>query len=306
MAIKQLNRILKHWNFDPDGASADKFIGLVDQISAMPSFKKVMVQHQLNIQFGSIQITGDVNAVRSDLSTINENDEDPHTFNGSWTLNTNPRSTANVSVNFTNKMIQVNAQHLDKTVAKEFKEKIESVFPSVEAMGPQQPTQSSTIGSNSQESEDMSYLPGAFRPVNMPEVSDKDVFIIMSFDKGQRDAFFVSIEPTLTELGFNPIRVDQIQHNATVTPEIMRQIEKSVFIVADLTGERPNVYYEVGYAHRADKEVILVSKKDTAVHFDVAAINRIEYEDYTELSESLKKRVLGVCEKRGIQVSENS
>lgn len=305
MAIKQLNRTLKHWSFNPDGVTATKFIQLAEQISAMSSFKAT-VQHQLNIQFGSIQVTGDITAVRTDMATINEQNEDPHVFNCSWTLNTNPRSTANLSINFANNTIQLNTQHLEKIANKEFKDKIQKAFPPLEPVGPQQPATSSTINNGAQENEDMSFLPGAFRPVAMPEVSDKDVFIIMSFDKGQRDAFFVSIEPTLTELGFNPIRVDQIQHNATVTPEIMRQIEKSVFIVADLTGERPNVYYEVGYAHRADKEVILVSKKDTAVHFDVAAINRIEYEDYTELSEALKKRVLGVCEKRGIDVSEGS
>jgi len=304
MPIQQLNRVLKHWPFNPEGVSANQFLDLVDKISAMKHFKTV-VQSQINIQFGSVQITGDVNEVRSHLSSVDEKEEDPHVFNASWTLNTNPRGSANISINFTNNTIQVNAQHIDKAPAKEFKEKVLEVFPELPNHGPKQPTKVVATESNTSATEEIAYLPGAFRPVAMPTVSDKDVFIIMSFDKGQRDAYFVSIEPTLKSLGFNPIRVDQIQHNATVTPEIMRQIEKSVFIIADLTGERPNVYYEVGYSHRADKEVILVSKKSTAVHFDVAAINRIEYEDYTELSDALRKRVIGVCDRLGIEVPAN-
>ncbi|MEY8198548.1 MAG: hypothetical protein RPS47_04850 [Colwellia sp.] len=304
MPIQQLNRVLKHWPFNPEGITASKFLELVDKINALKHFKSV-VQSQINIQFGSVQIHGDVNEVRSHLSSVNENEEDPHVFSVSWTINTNPRGSASISVNFTNNTIQVNAQHIDKSPAKEFKDIVLNFIPELPNVGPQQPK---TVSNTTEQpvAQDVAYLPGAFRPVAMPTVSDNDVFIIMSFDKGQRDAYFVSIEPTLKSLGFNPIRVDQIQHNATVTPEIMRQIEKSVFIVADLTGERPNVYYEVGYSHRADKEVILVSKKSTAVHFDVAAINRIEYEDYTELSEALRKRVIGVCDRLGIVVPANN
>jgi hypothetical protein len=72
------------------------------------------------------------------------------------------------------------------------------------------------------------------------------VFVIMSFKPEHRDAYFVAIEPTLKKLGFEPIRVDQIQHNKTVTSEIVSQIEKAAFVIGDLTGERPNVYYEIG------------------------------------------------------------
>ncbi len=148
------------------------------------------------------------------------------------------------------------------------------------------------------------YLPGAFRPLPMPSLSDKDVFVIMSFKDEFRDTYILAIKPTLEKMGFNPIRVDEIQHNATVTPEIMRQIERACFVVADLTGERPNVYYEVGYAHRADKEVILMAQKDHAVHFDVAAINRINYTDLTELTQALELKVKSIKERSGITDDE--
>jgi len=299
MPIQQLNRLLKHWATNVKDVTASKFLEMVEELAQLDSLKSV-IQLQLNIQYGSVQITGDINEVKSHLHTIIEKDEDPHVFTATWTLNTNPRATLTIQLNFTNHLVQLNGQNFDKNASKTIKEIVLKYLPEIDSTSKKTTPKADKID---EPNKDIEYLPGAFRPIVMPELSDNDVFVIMSFDKGQRDAFFVSIEPTLKSLGFNPVRVDQIQHNTTVTPEIMRQIERSVFIVADLTGERPNVYYEVGYAHRADKEVILLSKKDTAIHFDVAAINRIEYEDYTELSSSLKKRVVGVCDRLGIKVN---
>lgn len=132
----------------------------------------------------------------------------------------------------------------------------------------------------------------------------RDVFVIMSFNDEHRDSYFVAIQPTLRALGFNAVRVDEIQHNNTVTKEIYEAIEKSVFVVADLTGEKPNVYYEVGWAHKAGKEVILIARKETSVHFDVAAISRIEYKDFTDLCSALEKKVRAVAGRLGIKVEK--
>lgn len=300
MPIKKLNRHLKHWQADLSSFTAAQFVELVKKLSSNPNLKQ-SVQQQLNIQHGNSQITGDLAEVEKLLPEVDDGDE-PHAFNLSIQTNTNPRRTYSLSINFANRFVQVNAQNFPDKEVKQLDKIIEESVPVVKKSKTDD-SEPATIKESDRSGEEV-FLPGPFRPIPMPDQSDNDVFVIMSFSKQHRDAFFVAIEPTLKSLGFNPVRVDQIQHNTTVTPEIMRQIEKSVFIVADLTGERPNVYYEVGYAHRANKEVILVSKKDTAVHFDVASINRIEYEDFTELSESLAVRVRGICDRLGITVVE--
>ena len=197
-----------------------------------------------------------------------------------------------LSLNVGTKVVSFNAQNFVREQAEQLYNKLTSFIAvaseSVEAAAPTTPSPK--------------YMPGPFAPVQLPqEASSKKVFVIMSFDPAHRDGYFIAIEPTLKSLGFDPIRVDQIQHNKTVTSEIISQIEGSAFVIADLTGERPNVYYEVGWAHRADKEVVLVARKDTAVHFDVAAINRIEYTDYTELCASLRKRIISIADKLGIE-----
>ena len=50
-------------------------------------------------------------------------------------------------------------------------------------------------------------------------------------------------------------------------------------IVADLTGENPNVFYEMGLAHALGKTMMLIKQKGTQrVPFDLSSYKYKEYE----------------------------
>jgi nucleoside 2-deoxyribosyltransferase len=123
-------------------------------------------------------------------------------------------------------------------------------------------------------------------------VTPKSVFVLMSMDP--QDAALQDILRTIKRVcaafGLQAHRIDDIQHQERITDRILKQIDQSEFIVADLSGERPNVYYEVGYAHARGKWPILLRKQGTRLHFDLSVHNVPEYRNITELEEILDKR----------------
>ena len=126
-------------------------------------------------------------------------------------------------------------------------------------------------------------------------------FIMMAIDDSKPELEDVKngIKEVFKEFGIDAITADEIEHDGAITDRILNEIESSEFLIADLTHERPNVYYEIGHAHARTKRVILFRKKDTALHFDVAHRNCPEYENTTELKTRLRNRLEAITNKRG-------
>ena len=118
-------------------------------------------------------------------------------------------------------------------------------------------------------------------------------FIMMAIDssKPELEDIKFAIEDVFKDFGIDAKAVNDMQHEEAITERILSEIQTREFLIADLTFERPNVYYEIGFAHALNKRVILVRKKGTKLHFDIAHRNCPEYENTTALKKLLKERL---------------
>lgn len=132
-----------------------------------------------------------------------------------------------------------------------------------------------------------------------PTAEGNFAFVIMSFSDNTllKDCYELAIKPVVNECGYECIRVDEIEHNRRITAKVIECITHAKFIIADLTEQRPNCYYEVGFSHALEKEVIHIIHENEPIHFDVKDYNFIVYPSISELKERLKERIINTIRK---------
>ncbi len=122
-------------------------------------------------------------------------------------------------------------------------------------------------------------------------------FIAMWFDESMEKVSTDGIEPAIIDAGYSPIRIDRKLDVRKIDDEIVAEIRRSLFLVADCThGEtksRGSVYWEAGFAYGLGKEVIYSCRKDMAkdLPFDTRQYPYILWDTPADLRSRLKERI---------------
>src|SRR5690349_71008 len=104
-------------------------------------------------------------------------------------------------------------------------------------------------------------------------------FVLMPFDSSFDDIYHLGIKATAEKEEILAERVDeQIFHEEKILERIYNQINLADFIIADMSGRNPNVFYEVGYAHARGKTCLLLTQKSEDIPFDLKHHRHIIYE----------------------------
>ncbi len=130
----------------------------------------------------------------------------------------------------------------------------------------------------------------------------RQCFVAMWFDNTMNDLYDQGIKPAIEATGYTPMRIDKKPHANKIDDEIIAEIRRSRFLVADFThgkdGARGGVYYEAGFAHGLDLPVIFLCRNDMIdkLHFDTRQYNHIVWEnnELDELCKNLTNRIEAV------------
>lgn len=103
-------------------------------------------------------------------------------------------------------------------------------------------------------------------------------FVLMPFSSEFEDIYKFGIKEPAAELGIVAERVDEQIYSEGILERIYRQIDLADIIIADMTGQNPNVFYEVGYAHAKGKLCIHLTNGSDDIPFDLKHKRHIVYE----------------------------
>lgn len=118
-------------------------------------------------------------------------------------------------------------------------------------------------------------------------------FVAMSFHEEEEPAladYYEAMKRAVKEskLPINLTKIDLLEGDYEISQQIIDEIFKSDFILADLTLNPRNVYFEIGVARGCGKVILQTARSDTVLEFDIRNWRTIFYKNATEFEKKLK------------------
>ncbi len=87
------------------------------------------------------------------------------------------------------------------------------------------------------------------------------------------------VKPAVENSGFNlkVVRADEIKKPGSIIKEILENLVNSNIVIADLTTQNPNVFYELGVRHALSPRTILIAQSTDDIPFDLRDYRTIIY-----------------------------
>ena len=129
---------------------------------------------------------------------------------------------------------------------------------------------------------------------NVQSGQKRHVFVAMPFSEDFQDVYEYGIYTPVRKCGLICEKTNETAYTGDILHRIRERIETAGLVVADMTGARPNVYLEVGYAWGKGVPVIFVARHGEQLHFDVSRHRCIYYKSIRQLGRDLDKLIRGI------------
>jgi hypothetical protein len=126
------------------------------------------------------------------------------------------------------------------------------------------------------------------------------VFVAMPFEVEMEDTYHYAIRSAVAANGFVCERVDKTAFTGDVLQQIKSSIESAVAVIAELSGENPNVHLELGYAWGRNIPTILILHKEQTLCFDVRGQRCLVYSSIKSLELGLSEELARLKENGSI------
>ena len=128
-------------------------------------------------------------------------------------------------------------------------------------------------------------------------VDSSQAFVAMWFDPKVKPLFTQGLKPAIEAAGYKPLRIDKRPTLGRLDAEIVAEIRRSRFMIADMThgskGVRGSVYYEIGYAHGLGLPVLFTCRHDQVdqLHFDIRQYSHLSWEKPEDMIPEMTYRI---------------
>lgn len=127
----------------------------------------------------------------------------------------------------------------------------------------------------------------------------KNCFVIQPFVEPYLKRYSDIYAPAISEAGLTPLRVDLNPGAKNLIEEIELGIKESELCFADISSDNPNVWYELGYAFAAGKNVVMTCEIGKRSHFpfDISHKHIIQYKtesptDFNHLKTDITTKII--------------
>jgi hypothetical protein len=126
-------------------------------------------------------------------------------------------------------------------------------------------------------------------------------FVIMPFDPEFTSIYEDLIRPALEEAGYKVARADSFLDQQNILRDIVHEIATASLVVAELTANNPNVFYELGLCHGLRIPTILLTQSMEQVPFDLRPYRILIYSTRFDQVGKLKQALKSIGEKHKTQ-----